>query len=44
MKILYLKGRKWLLSQNERVKNYFFGYSCYEALTKHIKPFNKPLK
>ena len=39
MKILYLKGYKWLLSQNQRVRKNFFGYRRYEA--KHIKPFFK---
>ena len=43
MKILYLKRYKWLLSQKQRVKNHFFGYRRYDALTKHIKPL-KPLK
>ena len=41
MKILYLKGYKWLLSQNQRVKNDFLGHRRYEALTKHMKPFLK---
>ena len=41
MKIFYLKGYKWLLSQNERVRNGFFDYRRYEALAKHIKPFFK---
>ena len=36
-KILYLKGYKWLSSQNQGVRNYFFGYRQYEALAKHIK-------
>ena len=39
MKILYLKGCKWLLSQNQHVRSDFFGYRRYEALAKHIKPF-----
>ena len=39
MKILYLKDYKWLLSQNQRVRNDFFGYRRYETLAKHIKPF-----
>ena len=39
MKILYLKGYNWLLFQNLRVKNDFFGYRRCEALAKHIKPF-----
>ena len=37
--MLYLKGYKWLLSQNQRVRNDFSGYRRYEALAKHIKPF-----
>ena len=41
MKILHLKGCKWLLSQNQRVRNYFFAYRRYEALGKHIKSFLK---
>ena len=41
MKILYLKGDKWSLSQNERVRNDVFGYRRYQALAKHIKPFSK---
>ena len=41
MKILYLKGYKWLLSQNQRVTNDFFGYRRYEAQAKHIEPFLK---
>ena len=44
MKILYLKGYKWLLSQNQRVRNDLFGYAWYEAVTKHIKPFLKNIK
>ena len=36
MKILYLKGHKWLLSQNQRVKIDFLGYGWYKALAKHI--------
>ena len=43
MKILYLKGYKWLLPQNQRVRLDFLGYIQYEALTKHIKPFLKTL-
>ena len=39
MKILYLKGYRWLLSQNQQVRNDFSGYRGYEALAKHIKPF-----
>ena len=41
MKILYLKGYKWLLSLNQRVRNDFFGYRRYKALAKHINPFLK---
>ena len=45
MKILYLKSCKWLLSQNQRVRNDFFAYRPrYEALAKHIKPFLKRQK
>ena len=44
MKILYLKGYKWLLSQNQGVRNNFFGYRRYEALAKHIKPFRQNIK
>ena len=39
MKILYLKGCKWTLPQNQRVRNDFFGYRRYEELAKHTKPF-----
>ena len=41
MNILYLNGNKWLLSQNQRVRNDFFGYRRHETLAKHIKPFLK---
>ena len=41
MKILYLKGYKWLLSQNQQARNDFSGYRQYEVLAKHIKPFLK---
>ena len=44
MKILYLKGYKWLLSMNQRVRNIFFGYRRYQALAKLIKPFLKNIK
>ena len=44
MKLLYLKGFKWLLSQNQRVRIDFLGYIRYEALAKHIKPFLKKIK
>ena len=37
--MLHLKGYKWLLSQNQRVRNDFFGYRWYWTLAKHIKPF-----
>ena len=38
MKTFYFKSYKWLLPQNQRVRNDFFGYKWYEALAKHIKP------
>ena len=41
MKILYLKGYKRLLSQNQRGRNDFFGNRQYWALAKQIKPFLK---
>ena len=41
MKILYLKGCKWTVPQNQRVRNDFFGYRRYEELAKHMKPFFK---
>ena len=41
MKILHLKGCKWLLPQNQRVRINFLGYIGYEALAKHIKRFVK---
>ena len=41
MKTLYLKGYKWLLSENQLVRIDFFGYRWYEAMVKHIKPFLK---
>ena len=44
MKILYLKGYKWLLSQNQRVRIDFLGYRRYETLAKHIKPFLKNIE
>ena len=44
MKILYLKGYKSLLSQNQQVRIDFLGYIQYEALAKHIKPFLKNIK
>ena len=31
MKILYLKGYKWFLSQNQQVRNDFFGYTQYDV-------------
>ena len=37
MKILYLKGYSWLLSQNQRVKKVFLGYRWYRALAKRVK-------
>ena len=36
--MLYLKGHKWFLSQNQLVRNDFFGYRQCKALAKHIKP------
>ena len=39
MKILYLKGYKWLLFQNQPLKNDLFDYGRYEALAKFIKSF-----
>ena len=39
MKILYLNSYKWLLSQNQRIRNDFFGNRRYKALAKYIKPF-----
>ena len=42
MKILYLKGYKWLFSQNQR--NDLFDYRQYKAFSKHIKPFLKKNK
>ena len=41
MKILYLNCCKWLLFQNQQVRNDTFGYKRYEALVKYIKPFLK---
>ena len=41
MKMLYLKGSKWSLPQNQRVRINFLGYLGYEALAKHIKRFVK---
>ena len=41
MKILYLKGYKWLLFQNQRVRFEFCGYRQSETLAKHMKPFLK---
>ena len=41
MKIFYLKGYKWLLSQNQPAKNDFLDYRLSEELTKHIKSFFK---
>ena len=37
MKILYLKGYKWLLSQNQGLRNDFFGHKRYYELAKYIK-------
>ena len=44
MEILYLKGYKWLLSQNLRVRNDFFDYRRSKALAKHIKRFLRNIK
>ena len=44
MKSLYLKGCKWLLSQNQPVRNDLFGYGQDEALAKRSKPFLKNIK
>ena len=41
MKILYLKGSKWVLSKNQQVKIDFLGYIRYKALARHIKPLKK---
>ena len=41
MKILYLKGYKWLLSQNQQVRNDVFGYRWFNELAKRIKHFFK---
>ena len=41
MKILCLRGYKWLLSQNQGVRIDVLGYEQYKALTKHTKPFFK---
>ena len=39
MKIFFLKDYKRLVSQNQRVRNDFFGYRRYQSLAKHSKPF-----
>ena len=44
MKILYLKGYKWSLSQIQRVRIDCVGYILYEALAKHQTFFKKTLK
>ena len=44
MKILYLKGYKWSLSQIQRVRIDCVGYILYEALTKDQTFFKKTLK
>ena len=44
MKILYLKGYLWLLSQNQRVRNVFLGYRWYRAQAKHVNPFLQNIK
>ena len=33
MKFFHLKGYKWLLSQNQQLRNNFFGYKRDEALS-----------
>ena len=42
MKILYLKGYKWLLSQNQQ--ELLFGDRRYDVLAKHTKPFLENIK
>ena len=37
-------GYKWLLSQNQRLRNDFFGYRRYYTRAKHIKLFKKTWK
>ena len=44
MKTLYLKSCKWLLSQNQQVRNDVFGYRRYQVLVEHMKPFSKNIK
>ena len=39
MKILCLKDYKWLVSQNQEVRNSCFGYRPYKTVAKHIKTF-----
>ena len=39
MKLLCLKGYKWLMSQNQQVRNDFFGYGQYLVMTKYTKHF-----
>ena len=41
IKILYLKGYRWLFSQNQWVRIGLLDYRRYEALAKHVKPFLK---
>ena len=41
MKMLYLKGYKWLLSQNQGARIDFLCYRRYEAQATHIKSFFK---
>ena len=41
LKILYLKGYKWLLSQKQLVRIDFLCYKRSKALAMHIKPFLK---
>ena len=44
LKLLYLQCHKWLLSQNQLLRNDFFGYRLYYWLAKHIKLSKKILK
>ena len=44
MKNLYLKGYKWLLSQNQRVRIDSLRYRRCKALAKYKRPFLKKIK
>ena len=44
MKILYLKGYKWLVPQNQQVRTDFFGYRQSQAPDNQVKPFLKNIK